>query len=195
MFAGGADFGGDLEGTISNLRYWKRGLDEKESLLAVSNRVAETNTPDFNWLPTNSERPEKKIQEGKPSLIDGFVAWQASITADNDQIKISEVSVSELGDADHSQIVNAWDHNSLDRGARIYNGLCITCHGTDKVEGTLPTALRFHKGEFKNGKDPLSMYTTLTKGFNQMVAQDVRLKWLERISNSGSRSNQVSIAQ
>ncbi len=166
-----ADFGGDFEGTISNLRYWKRGLDEKESLLAVSNRVAETNTPDFNWLPTNSERPGKKIQEGKPSVIDGFVAWQTSITADNDQIKISEVNVSEIGDADHSQIVNAWDHNSLDRGARIYNGLCITCHGTDKVEGTLPTALRFHKGEFKNGKDPLSMYTTLTKGFNQMVAQ------------------------
>ena len=59
----------------------------------------------------------------------------------------------------------------MDRGARIYNGLCITCHGTDKVEGTLPTALRFHEGQFKNGKDPLSMYSTLTKGYNQMVAQ------------------------
>ena len=117
-----ADFGGDLEGTISNLRYWKRGLDEKESLLAVSNRVAETNTPDFNWLPSNSTQPEKKNQESKPSIIDGFVAWHASITANNDQIKISEVSVSELGDADLSQILKAWDHNSLARGARIYNG-------------------------------------------------------------------------
>ncbi|MEC8907216.1 MAG: LamG-like jellyroll fold domain-containing protein, partial [Verrucomicrobiota bacterium] len=166
-----ADFGGDLKGTVSNLRYWKRGLEEKESLLAVSNRVDETNTPDFNWSPVNSTQSKQTVQEGKPSLIDGFVAWHASITASNDQIKISEVTVSELGDADHSQIVSAWDHNSLDRGARIYNGLCITCHGTDKVEGTLPTALRFHKGEFKNGKDLVSMYSTLTKGFNQMVAQ------------------------
>ena len=127
------DFGGDLEGTVSNLRYWKRGLEEKESLLAVSNRVDETNTPDFNWSPVNSTQSKKTVQDGKPSLIDGFVSWHVSITASNDQIKISEVTVSELGDADHSQIVNAWDHNSLDRGARIYNGLCITCHGTDKV--------------------------------------------------------------
>ena len=79
--------------------------------------------------------------------------------------------VEALEEVDHARLIRAWAHLSLERGARIYNGLCITCHGDQKIEGTLPTALRFHNGEFKNGKDPLSMYRTLTDGFNLMVAQ------------------------
>ena len=164
------DFGGNFEGDISNVRHWKRALNDKESLLAVSNRIDETNTPDFNWKPI-SESNDPANNQTQSTVIDGFVANIAKINVNNENIKISNVEISNLGDADHFQIVKSWDHNSLDRGARIYNGLCITCHGTDKVEGTLPTALRFHEGQFKNGKDPLSMYSTLTKGYNQMVAQ------------------------
>ena len=151
------DFGGNFEGDISNVRHWKRALNDKESLLAVSKRVDETNTPDFNWKPI-SESNNPANNQTQSTVIDGFVADIAKINVNNENIKISNVEISNLGDADHSQIVKSWDHNSLDRGARIYNGLCITCHGTDKVEGTLPTALRFHEGQFKNGKDPLSMY-------------------------------------
>ena len=166
------DFGGDFQGEIANIRHWKRALNDNEIKLAVSKRIDETNTPDFNWKSKNinslNSTPSKKI---KPIIINGYLAADTIISPSNEGISISNVVISKLGEADHSQIVSNWDHNSLDRGARIYNGLCVTCHGTDKLEGTLPTALRFHKGQFKNGKDPLSMYTTLTKGYNQMVAQ------------------------
>ena len=164
------DFGGNFEGSISNVRYWKRALNDKEAIMASSKRIDETNTPDFNWKP-NKTNTDSKDEQSNPLVIDGYVANITALSVDNEKIKISNVEVSQLAEADHFQIVNSWDHNSLDRGARIYNGLCITCHGTDKVEGTLPTALRFHNGQFKNGKDPLSMYKTLTKGYNQMVAQ------------------------
>ena len=162
------DFGGDFKGDISNVRFWKRALDDKETKLSVSGKVAETNTPDFNWIPPSAGKPGSK---DAPLLKDGFLARTVSIHGDKSLVSLADVTVNALGDADHSRIVSAWDHNSLDRGARIYNGLCITCHGTDKLEGTLPTALRFHNGQFKNGKDPLSMYNTLTKGYNLMVAQ------------------------
>ena len=171
------DFGGDFHGDISNVRFWKRALNDKETKLGVSGKVAETNTPDFNWTPPAPGNPGSR---DAPLLKDGFLARPVFIRGDTSLVTLAKVTIDELGDADHSRIVNAWDHNSLDRGARIYNGLCITCHGTDKLEGTLPTALRFHSGQFKNGKDPLSMYGTLTKGFNLMVAQPwmtPRQKW------------------
>ncbi len=71
----------------------------------------------------------------------------------------------------HATFINDWNAESLERGKVIFNGLCITCHGNQKQEGSLPTALRFHKGPFKNGSDPIGMYTTITKGFGQMVPQ------------------------
>ena len=77
----------------------------------------------------------------------------------------------ENAEIDHARLIRSWDQGALDRGALIYNGMCITCHGNQKVEGSLPTALRFHSGDFKNGNDPHSMYKTLTHGYNQMTAQ------------------------
>ena len=77
----------------------------------------------------------------------------------------------ENAEIDHARLIRSWDQNSMERGARIYNGMCITCHGNQKTEGSLPTALRFHSGDFKNGNDPHSMYKTLTLGYNQMTAQ------------------------
>jgi len=59
----------------------------------------------------------------------------------------------------------------MERGEKIYNRLCITCHGNTEKEGSLPTALKFHEGPFKNGIDPLSMYQTLTSGYGQMMPQ------------------------
>ena len=86
-------------------------------------------------------------------------------------LKISEVWTRPLVNADHRSLISGLDEKAFKRGEQIYNGLCITCHGTESVEGNMPTALRFHKGEFKNGSDILSMYDSVTKGFNLMVAQ------------------------
>ena len=53
----------------------------------------------------------------------------------------------------------------------MYESLCITCHGNEHKDGSLPTALKFHSGEFMNGSDPWSMFQTLDKGYGQMIAQ------------------------
>ncbi|MDP6207298.1 MAG: hypothetical protein QGG01_03270, partial [Roseibacillus sp.] len=53
----------------------------------------------------------------------------------------------------------------------VYGQLCVTCHGTIEKEGSLPTALRFHQGQFKNGNDPYRMFQTLERGYGLMVPQ------------------------
>ncbi len=72
---------------------------------------------------------------------------------------------------DHAGFVRDWNADSLARGEKIYQRVCGNCHGTKEQAGSLPTALRFAEGKFKNGVDPLSMYRTLTRGFGFMPAQ------------------------
>lgn len=72
---------------------------------------------------------------------------------------------------DHAGLIAALDQPHLERGAAIYNRLCINCHGDLKKPGSLPTSLRFASGKFKNGSDPHTMYQTLTRGFGMMVGQ------------------------
>lgn len=79
--------------------------------------------------------------------------------------------VQPLERSDHGALVAHWNPKSLAEGQRIYHSLCVVCHGTKQQPGSLPTALRFGEGKFKNGSDPYSMFHTLTKGYGQMVAQ------------------------
>ena len=72
---------------------------------------------------------------------------------------------------DHGGMLGSLDEKSFQRGAAIYNRLCINCHGTKDQPGSLPTSLKFAEGKFKNGSDPYRMYQTLTHGFGLMVAQ------------------------
>lgn len=72
---------------------------------------------------------------------------------------------------DHAGFVRDWNAESLARGEKIYQRVCGNCHGTKEQAGSLPTALRFAEGKFKNGGDPFSMYKTLTRGFGFMPAQ------------------------
>ena len=72
---------------------------------------------------------------------------------------------------DHAGLLTALDDDAFERGKEIYNRLCINCHGDLNRPGSLPTALRFGEGKFKNGSDPHSLYRTLTYGFGLMVPQ------------------------
>ena len=76
-------------------------------------------------------------------------------------------------EVDHRSLIQKMDRNpeTLKLGSTLYQQVCIICHGDLQKPGSLPTALRFGEGVFKNGNDPRSMYRTLTQGFNQMVAQ------------------------
>ena len=161
------DFGGDYKGDIDYVRFWRRALPDEEIAALGKGDEAKTNTPLLNWMPSGVLEKEKLVEPNRPD--DGKSGLR--FYAIGGQLNFRRCRVEPLAEVDHARLIRAWDHLSLERGARIYNGLCITCHGDQKIEGTLPTALRFHSGEFKNGKDPLSMYNTLTNGFNLMVAQ------------------------
>jgi mono/diheme cytochrome c family protein len=73
-------------------------------------------------------------------------------------------------DPPHADLIRKWDQDSFVRGQRLYESICMTCHGTPEREGTLPTARPFWKEPFKNGSDPLSLYKTLSQGLGQMPA-------------------------
>lgn len=140
------NFAGDFtKGNIRSVRVWKRSLPEDEVALLFKNDGVGANTPDFTHLPKAGGRP---IVEG------GSSGW-----------------VQALERSDHAEIVRGWNDKTLEEGAKIYKALCIVCHGTKEQPGSLPTALRFAEGQFKNGSDPHSMFLTLTKGFGQMVPQ------------------------
>lgn len=72
---------------------------------------------------------------------------------------------------DHAGLIRDLNEDAFKRGETIYNRLCINCHGDHQKPGSLPTALRFAEGKFRNGSDPHTMYRTLTHGFGFMVAQ------------------------
>jgi cytochrome c5 len=68
----------------------------------------------------------------------------------------------------HAKIIREFNAESLARGKRVYETVCITCHGTPEREGTLPTSRPFWKEPFKNGGDPYSLFRTVTFGLGQM---------------------------
>ena len=77
---------------------------------------------------------------------------------------------------DHAGFLGDWTdatkaRAAFERGGKIYERVCVNCHGTLDAPGSLPTALRFAEGRFKAGADPYAMYRTLTHGAGQMVAQ------------------------
>lgn len=141
------NFGGDFsKGEIRSVKVWKRALPDDEIALLFKNDGEGANTPDFAHLPAPA---------GKPVVAGRNVrGW-----------------VQALERSDHAAIVQGWNAKTLEEGATIYKALCVVCHGTKDQPGSLPTALRFAEGQFKNGADPYGMYLTLTKGFGQMVAQ------------------------
>ena len=132
------------QGRINTVRVWKRALPDAEIALLFKAGGAGANTPDFTHLAGAAAKP----------VVESGTGWVQSL----------EIS-------DHAEIVSGWNAETLREGATIYSTLCVVCHGDNEKPGSLPTALRFGEGQFKNGADPYSMYVTLTKGYNQMVAQ------------------------
>jgi cytochrome c5 len=83
----------------------------------------------------------------------------------NEDVKDSETNI------DHSGLIDAFNLDGFDRGEFIYNTNCITCHGNEDFEGSIPMSRKFWSQPFKAGYDPFSMYQTLTKGYGSMPAQ------------------------
>ncbi|MFT5468333.1 MAG: mono/diheme cytochrome c family protein [Verrucomicrobiales bacterium] len=156
------NFGFDWEGgTIENVRFWARAIEGDELRALRGGKIGEVNTPDLNWGST----PAVETFGGA-----GVAGIPVKLSLKGD-LKVNEAWAQPLQMAEHVALISNWSDETLKVGAQIYNTLCITCHGTAEQEGTLPTALKFHEGEFKNGNDPYRMYQTLKHGYGLMVPQ------------------------
>ncbi|MCC5939204.1 MAG: c-type cytochrome [Lunatimonas sp.] len=77
-------------------------------------------------------------------------------------------------DIDHKTLLEGLTNRqdeALRVGDYIYNNNCFNCHGDADQEGSIPTAFKFWNEAFKVGKDPYSMYQTLTRGYGSMPPQ------------------------
>ena len=75
---------------------------------------------------------------------------------------------------DHKGLLTALDDRhdeSIRTGEYIYNNVCFNCHGNPETPGSIPNAFKFWEDEFKVGKDPYSIYQTLTRGYGSMPPQ------------------------
>lgn len=72
---------------------------------------------------------------------------------------------------DHAALIRGWNNASLQRGEKIFQLVCHSCHGDLSLPGTMPNALRFAEGKFQHGADPLSLYQTITRGWRLMAPQ------------------------
>ena len=76
-------------------------------------------------------------------------------------------------DLDHAGFICDFNDDAYVRGERIYNATCITCHGNEQNEGSIPLSLKFWAEPFKAGHDAFSMYQTITRGYGSMPPQVV----------------------
>ncbi|SOD88566.1 DUF6797 domain-containing protein [Spirosoma fluviale] len=74
-------------------------------------------------------------------------------------------------DIDHAGLIAGFDRQGYTRGERIYNAICINCHGNPEIEGSIPLSHKFWAQPFKAGHDPHAMYRTITKGYGSMPPQ------------------------
>jgi hypothetical protein len=77
-------------------------------------------------------------------------------------------------DIDHKGLLTALgdrQDESIRTGEHIYNNVCFNCHGNPETPGSIPNAFKFWEDEFKVGKDPYSIYQTLTRGYGSMPPQ------------------------
>jgi len=155
------DFGGDFEGTLLSVRFWKRALSGEEARQLSSGNVSGANTADWHWRPP----PETSEDHDTPALT-----TRLRLVA-GPGFELHRAVVQPLERSDHGAIVRAWGAESFSRGKTIYHQLCVTCHGTPEKPGSLPTALRFHEGELRNGIDPYRLFQTLEEGYGMMVGQ------------------------
>ncbi|MDA7888610.1 c-type cytochrome, partial [Akkermansiaceae bacterium] len=162
------DFGGDFkDGSIEQVLFWKRALPNEDIRLMSKKRSNQLNTPDFHW-----KKPSATPSGDKPELLANISnpGYPTTVMVEKTPgLTIHEAWIQPLEVSDHRDIVSRWGKDSFNRGQKIYQQLCITCHGTAEQEGSIPIALKFHEGKFKNGKDPYRMWQTISKGYNMMM--------------------------
>ena len=109
-------------------------------------------------------------------LVDGCNT--STKNPDSEAAKGFNLSEADLPDyekeIDHKGLLLALEDRqdeSIRTGEHIYNNICFNCHGNPETPGSVPTAFKFWEDKFKVGKDPYSIYQTLTRGYGSMPPQ------------------------
>ncbi len=103
-------------------------------------------------------------------LAGALAAQDASLTPG--ALLLSESALPEYERSlDHAALIRGWNKASFERGEKIYQLNCHSCHGDLNLAGSMPNALRFSEGRFQHGSDPLKLYQTITRGWRLMPPQ------------------------
>ncbi len=97
--------------------------------------------------------------------LETYVLPNVQYILSDEDVKESEANI------DHAGLIDGFNMGNYEQGEWIYNNNCITCHGNQDFEGSIPMSRKFWSQPFKAGYDPFSMYQTLTKGHGSMPAQ------------------------
>ncbi|MEN9284874.1 MAG: hypothetical protein RLZZ179_2367 [Verrucomicrobiota bacterium] len=158
---GSKGFVGDLgKGGVSQLRYWERGLSDEEAKALSRGEAGAVNTPLYEWKGETAEATFPRGIPGIPVRLGLQLEGGAEIRG---------AWAQPLDVADHAVLIRGQNEATLAEGAKIYRTLCVTCHGTEKQEGSMPTSRKFHLEDFRNGSDPWRQYQTLTHGYGLMM--------------------------
>ncbi len=143
-----------------------------------SQTIAKTEIEEWAHSKTSSMPTDLANQLSDRQQFLDLISYLAAIAAEPElqtKLKPATAALAPLPEyesrVDHAGLIRSLNDESLERGREVYRLRCASCHGTADEEGSMPTSLRFAEGKFKNGNDPLTMYTTLTHGFGMMNPQ------------------------
>lgn len=167
--AASPNFGLDFRGLIAEVRYYNRSVKPSDAEALSRTGELPGRGPTFEWangkLPSDDDRPALNY-----TSIEG-IEGPIRIASRGNKLKIRNVWIRPLDTIDHSKVLGDMKQANYDNGQRIYEGLCVNCHGKDGITPSLPLSRAFGKGELKFGVDPYSIYRTLTYGNGNMAAQ------------------------
>ncbi len=168
--AASTNFARELEGYVEQLRVLPIALP-KESLKQLGKkRIDDGSKAELAWRNPAAPAPVKTTK--KKAVKDGdVILGPIRLQADSSQVRFANISIEPLPSIDHRARAKKVSKAVLGRGEAIFKSMCVVCHGTKDAPGSLPTALRFWTGEFKNGSDPYSLFQTLKLGYGQMLPQ------------------------
>ena len=158
------DFGGTLDGDVSRVLVYAHALEETE-IEAFARDVLPGARATLDWT-----GPESRFRP-RVDFDSAGVTGPIRLRTDASAMRVANVWLRPLPDVDHAHLATSATEAGLERGRRIYNNLCVTCHGSRDQPGTLPTSRRLHEQPLEAGSDPYGMYKTLSRGYKQMLPQ------------------------
>jgi len=158
------NFGGTYEGALAQVRFFDGPLSAEEAR-AVSEGHPPPRDPVFDWASEIEPAAlPAALEQGDP------LAGPIRLQTIGAGVRFANAWTRPLGAIDHAGLIETFGPESFLRGASIYAGSCVSCHGKDGNRAPNPRARPFARDVLKNGIDPRAMFETLTHGYGEMAA-------------------------